>query len=86
MCRACDSLPSPFGRQSLVNVHRYEEHIAGRTYLIEVRAVSDARWRAQIARRPGLPTSMMPFYGTTPQQSAQELSRWLALVYNGIKQ
>ena len=86
MCRACDSLPSPFGRQTPVNVHRYEEHIAGRTYLIEVRAVSDARWRAQIARRPGLPTSMMPFYGATPQQAAQELSRWLALVYNGIKQ
>lgn len=69
-----------------VNVHRYEEQIAGRTYLIEVRAVSEARWRAQLARLPGLPTSMMPFYGATPQQAAQELSRWLALVYNGIKQ
>jgi hypothetical protein len=66
-----------------VNVHRYEELIAGRTYLIEVRAVSATRWRAQIARLPGLPTSMMPFYGATPEQAAHELSRWLALVYNG---
>jgi hypothetical protein len=75
-----------FALRKNVNVHRYEEHIAGRTYLIEVRAVAEARWRAQLARLPGLPTSMMPFYGATPQQAAQELSRWLALVYNGIKQ
>ena len=66
-----------------VTVHRYEEQIAGRTYHIEVRAVSDARWRAQIARLPGMPTSMMPFYGATPELAAQQLSRWLALVYNG---
>lgn len=67
-----------------MDVHRYEELIAGRTYLIEVRAVSDTRWRAQIARLPGMPTSMMPFYGATPEQAAHELSRWLVLVYNGI--
>jgi hypothetical protein len=36
---------------------------------------------------PGMPTSMMPFYGTTPEQAAQQLSRWLSVVYNGsIKQ
>lgn len=69
-----------------MDVHRYEEHIAGRTYLIEVRAVSQSRWRAQIARMPGIPTALMPFYGPTPEQAAQELSRWLALVYNGTKQ
>ena len=63
--------------------HRYEEHIAGRTYHIEVRPVSDARWRAQIARTPGMATSMMPFYGTTPEEAARELSQWLVLVYNG---
>jgi hypothetical protein len=63
--------------------HRYEELIAGRTYEIEVRAISHSRWRAQIARRPGMPTSLMPFYGTTPEEAAQELRRWLALVYNG---
>jgi hypothetical protein len=87
--RACDSLtslrcfPTPRPTPNIVNVHRYEERIAGRTYLIEVRAVSQTRWRAQIARLPGLPSSMMPFYGATPEQAARELSRWLALVYNG---
>lgn len=86
--RACDSLTSlrcfPTSRPlNVVNVHRYEERIAGRTYLIEVQPVSQTRWRAQIARLPGLPSSMMPFYGATPEQAAQELSRWLALVYNG---
>jgi hypothetical protein len=66
-----------------VNVHRYEEHIGGRTYLIEVRPVTQTRWRAQIARLPGMPTALMPFYGPTPELAAQELSRWLSLVYNG---
>jgi len=66
-----------------VDVHRYEEKIAGRTYLIEVRPISDARWRAQIARLPGMPTALMPFYGATPEDAAKELSRWLTLVYNG---
>ena len=63
-----------------VTVHRYEEQIAGRTYLIEVSPVSASRWRAQIARRPGMPTSLMPFYGQTPDEAARELSKWLSLV------
>ena len=63
-----------------VTVHRYEEEIAGRTYLIEVAEVSATRWRAQIARRPGMPTSLMPFYGQTPDEAARELSKWLSLV------
>jgi hypothetical protein len=66
-----------------VNVHRYEEQIAGRTYLIEVRPLTSTRWRAQIARLPGMPTALMPFYGSTPEEAAKELSRWLSLVYNG---
>jgi hypothetical protein len=65
-----------------VNVHCYEQHIAGRTYLIEVQAVTDRRWRAQLARLPGMPTALMPFYGATPEEAARELSRWLSLVYN----
>ena len=69
-----------------MTVHRYEELIAGRTYQIEVLLVAQSRWRAQIARRPGMPTALMPFYGATPEQAAQELRRWLALVYNGTKQ
>ena len=60
--------------------HHFEELIAGRTYHIEVSPVSAERWRAQIARRPGMPTSMMPFYGPTPEDAAHELSKWLALV------
>jgi hypothetical protein len=61
-------------------VHRYEQEIAGRTYLIEVEPVSATRWRAQIARRPGMPTSLMPFYGQTPDEAARELGKWLSLV------
>lgn len=63
-----------------VTVHRYEEEIAGRMYLIEVSPVAASRWRAQIARRPGMPTSLMPFYGTTPDEAARELSKWLSMV------
>jgi hypothetical protein len=63
-----------------VTVHHYEEKIAGRTYQIEVSAVSASRWRAQIARRPGMPTSLMPFYGQTPDEAARQLSKWLTMV------
>ena len=63
-----------------MTIHHYEELIAGRTYHIEVSPVSATRWRAQIARRPGMPTSLMPFYGQTPEEAAQELSKWLSLV------
>jgi hypothetical protein len=63
-----------------MNVLRYEEQIAGRTYFIEVSSVSASQWRAQIARRPGMPSSMMPFYGQTPEEAAKQLSKWLAMV------
>lgn len=63
--------------------HRFEELIAGRTYVIEVLPVSATRWRAQIARLPGMPTSLMPFYGETPEGAARELSNWLSLVSAG---
>jgi len=63
-----------------VTIHHYEEQIAGRTYQIEVSPVSASRWRAQITRRPGMPTSLMPFYGQTPDEAAQQLSKWLSLV------
>lgn len=58
-------------------VHRFEESIAGRQYLIEVSAVSKDRWRACIVRVPGVPTALMPFYGTTPDEAAKQLSGWL---------
>ena len=58
-------------------VHRFEEFIAGRPYLIEVSAVSEDRWRAYIVRIPGVPTALMPFYGSTPVEAAQLLCEWL---------
>jgi len=64
----------------IVTVHTFEKEIAGRLYLIEVSPVAASRWRAQIARRPGMPTSLMPFYGQTPDEAARELSKWLSLV------
>src|SRR5688500_12838857 len=64
----------------IVTVHTVEQEIAGRLYLIEVSPVAASRWRAQIARRPGMPTSLMPFYGQTPDEAARELSKWLSLV------
>lgn len=66
-----------------MTVHHYEEQIAGRTYHIEVSAVSTERWRAKLARRPGMPTALMPFYGETPELAARELTNWLALVAAG---
>jgi hypothetical protein len=66
-------------RQEIVaaGVHRFEELIAGRAYLIEVSAVAKDRWRAHIVRVPGVPTALMPFYGTTPDEAARQLSEWL---------
>lgn len=63
-----------------MTTHHYEEEIAGRTYQIEVSAVSTERWRACLTRRPGMPTSVMPFYGETPEGAARELTNWLSLV------
>ena len=53
-----------------VTVHRFEETIGGRLYEIEV-TPAGPRWRAQLRRRPGVPTAMMPFYGETPPEAAQ---------------
>ncbi len=67
-----------------VNVHRLRETINGREYLIEVSSVDSDKWRAQIARVPGGPSAMMPFYGRTPDEAAGQLSHWLALAH-GVK-
>jgi hypothetical protein len=63
-----------------VIIHRFEETIGGRAYQIEVTPVSD-RWRAQLRRGPGMPTSMMPFYGPTPDEAARQLTQWLSLAH-----
>ena len=62
-------------------VRRYDETIGGRLYHIEVSAITSTRWRAQIVKAPGVPTAMMPFYGTTPDAAAGQLSAWLALAH-----
>jgi len=62
-------------------VHRFEETIAGRSYRIEVTPVSD-RWRAQLTRVPGIPTAMMPFYGSTPDEAARQLTAWLTKAHS----
>ena len=59
-------------------VHRFEQSIAGRPYLIEVANVSQDRWRAYIVRIPGVPTALMPFYGRTPVEAAGLLTEWLS--------
>jgi hypothetical protein len=63
-----------------VTVHRFEETIGGRAYQIEVTPASD-RWRAQLRRGPGMPTAMMPFYGSTPDEAARLLLKWLTLAH-----
>jgi hypothetical protein len=65
-------------RYSVTAVHRFEESIAGRPYLIEVANVSKDRWRAYIVRIPGVPGALMPFYGATPAEAAHQLCEWLA--------
>jgi hypothetical protein len=64
-----------------VNVHRFEHDIAGRPYQIEVMLVGD-RWRAQLRRLAGMSTSLMPFYGATPEEAAELLTRWLVLAHS----
>jgi len=66
------------GRAVTRAVHRYQETIAGQPYQIEVVPVSQERWRAYIVRIPGVPTALMPFYGATPADAADQLRRWLA--------
>ena len=60
-----------------VNVIHFEEHINGRAYTIEVSPVGVDRWRAQIVRTPGGSSALMPFYGASPDDAAQQLSTWL---------
>jgi hypothetical protein len=66
-----------------VTVHRFEEIIGGRVYQIEVTPVSD-RWRAQLRRNAGMPTAMMPFYGTSPDEAARQLADWLTLAHRRV--
>ena len=85
--RGCVELPPlHFPRhQTHVTVHRFHETIGGRAYHIEVMPVSN-RWRAQLCRTPGLPTAMMPFYGSTPDEAARHLTKWLMLAHGSRRE
>jgi hypothetical protein len=63
------------------NLHRFQESIGGRSFLIEVAPVTKNRWRAYIVRVPGVPTALMPFYGPTPADAARLLREWLTLAH-----
>jgi hypothetical protein len=67
-----------------IAVHRFQESIGGRPYLIEVTAVAQDRWRAYIVRLPGVPTALMPFYGKTPDDAARQLSNWLTKAHERV--
>ena len=62
---------------------RFEQEIGGHLYVIEASPIQANRWRAQIARRPGMPSALMPFYGTTADEAATLLVRWLTLAHRG---
>jgi hypothetical protein len=64
-----------------VTMHRFDETINGRDYRIEVSGVGLNQWRAQIARVPGGSAALMPFYGRTPDEAAQQLIRWLSMAH-----
>ena len=67
-----------------MNVHRFAESINGHRFVIEVSNVGVGKWRAQIARTPGGSAALMPFYGKTPDEAAEHLSKWLAIAH-GVK-
>lgn len=57
---------------------RLEEEIGGRSYRIEVSRVARSNWRAQVITVYGSPAALMPFYGETPDDAAQNLVAWLS--------
>ncbi len=65
---------------------RFEQEIGGRLYVIEASPIQANRWRAQIARRPGMPSALMPFYGATADEAATQLVRWLTMAHRGPAQ
>ena len=62
-------------------VRRFKRSIGGHDYVIEASSVGSDRWRAQLARRPGMSSAMMPFYGHTADEAASQLELWLSLAH-----
>jgi hypothetical protein len=67
------------------NVVHFQESIEGRPYLIEVAPIGPERWRAYLARVPGVPTALMPFYGRTPDEAASLLTDWLSRAHRRMR-
>jgi hypothetical protein len=65
-------------------VRRFHKSISGRVYHIEASMLGDDRWRAQLARLPGMPTAMMPFYGETADEAAGQLFDWLTRAHRAM--
>jgi hypothetical protein len=65
-------------------VRRFHKSISGRVYHIEASMLGDDRWRAQLARMPGMPTAMMPFYGPTADEAARQLFEWLTRAHRAM--
>ena len=77
---SCFPRLSPFP-DSIVTVHRFEQTISGRTYLIEAMRVEQDRWRAYLTSATGGPTALMPFYGPTAEEAVHRLTDWLTLAH-----
>ena len=80
-CRFGSHSRPRFPNVPIAAVHRFTETIEGQTYTIEVSLVGRDRWRANLARTPGVCGALMPFYGTTPDQAACQLRQWLVRAY-----
>jgi hypothetical protein len=56
----------------------FQQDIHGREYRIEVSAVANGRWRAEVVTQYGGPTALMPFYGASPDAAREGLTTWLS--------
>ena len=60
-----------------MDIVTFTETINGRSYVIVALPVGPDRWRAEVSRKPGTTTALMPFYGPTPDEAARQLAGWL---------
>ena len=65
-----------------MTIHHFEKNINGHEYRIEVLPVKLNRWRAYLLTMTGGPTALMPFYGNTPDEAAEQLLQWLARAHH----
>ncbi len=68
-----------------MTTRHFAETINGQGYEIEVLAVRPDRWRAYLVRMSGGPTALMPFYGRTADEAAQQLVNWLTRAHRATE-